>query len=115
MQLNETAKNELRKLIEEKVAQIPDGERIHLDKDLLDSLLFYKLYLQKSKETIKIPIWSGDFLSKIDLSEISFDKSKSIVILAGFLTDVLAKVNELALMLSILPFFKCRVEPPFKV
>ena len=82
---------QLRKEIEEKVKKVKDGERIHIDKKILELLLFEKIDLEinvlknmpfieeKKLEQVgqkphaKIIVWSGDFLSKIDLSEVSFD------------------------------------------
>lgn len=74
MKLNEQSKNELRKEIEEAVKRVPEGQRIHLDKELLDDLLFDTLTVNKELGIIaKLPVWSGKFLRKIDLSEISFE------------------------------------------
>lgn len=72
MTLNPQGLNELRKKIEEQLVNVLDGQRIHLDKELLDDLIFFK---GKNKEgkVIKVPIWTGQFLRKIDLSEISFE------------------------------------------
>jgi len=77
MKLNENSKNELRKMIEEKLMYVSDGVKIHLDKSLLEELLFYNLsyydFELDKVANITLPIWNGDFLSKIDLSEVSFD------------------------------------------
>lgn len=74
MKLNEQSKNELRKEIEEAVKRVPEGQRIHLDKELLDDLLFTTLTVNKELGIVaKIPVWSGKFLRKIDLSEVSFE------------------------------------------
>lgn len=74
MKLNEKSKIELREKIEELLLGAPDGQRIHLDKDLLEGLLFDTIE-PKSKDGVlaKLPVWSGNFLRKIDLSEVSFD------------------------------------------
>lgn len=74
MRLNKEGKTELRKVIEEKLAQVPYGQRVHLDKEVLEQLLFDEIvYNKNTGATVKLPIWSGDFLRKIDLSEISFE------------------------------------------
>ena len=62
---------QLRKMVEEKIKMVPEGKRLYINKELLERLLF-------EQETryltfIKIPMWTGEFLSKIDLSEISFE------------------------------------------
>lgn len=68
---------ELRKKYEKELSKLEPGERIHIDKNLLESLLFEtkELYYRYNGEPdkIKFLVWSGPFLSKIDLSEISFD------------------------------------------
>lgn len=74
MKLNEQGKNELRKEIEYQLKNVPEGQRVHLKKDLLEDLLFEKIiYEKETGKFFKLPIWSGDFLSKIDLSEVSFE------------------------------------------
>jgi hypothetical protein len=72
MKLNEHSKNELRKEIEEAVKRVPDGQRIHLDKELLDDLIFFKIK-DKKGVTVKFPIWTGEFLRKIDLRYFSLN------------------------------------------
>lgn len=84
MKLISTDKKILRKKVESLLLNVKEGEKIHLDKDILEELLFDK-YLEKSKGwavkfydvkesiLVKYLTWSGDFLQKIDLSEISFD------------------------------------------
>lgn len=82
MKLNKEGKNALRNKIEELLKRVPEGQKIHLQKDLLEDLLFETLTLNqdyaldKKNEEIayKLPIWTGDFLTKIDLSEVSFEK-----------------------------------------
>ncbi len=46
------------------------GERLHIERELLEKALFDYLYLPRA--VMKVPVWSGDFLSKIDLSEVDF-------------------------------------------
>ena len=50
----------------------PAGANVQMDRKLLDSLLFD--YVNTSKGYVKLPVWSGEFLSKLDLSEISFKR-----------------------------------------
>ena len=59
------SKNKLRGFIISELEQVEDGKRILLPVDLIESLIF-KNY------PIKIPIWTGPFLRKIDLSKIDF-------------------------------------------
>lgn len=73
-------KNELRKRVEEKLESVKEGERVHIDKEILEYLLFDIVeskdeYIEDETEdvTLKLPVWSGPFLRKIDLSEVSFD------------------------------------------
>ena len=74
MKLNEEGKNKLRRLIEEQLVNVPDGQRIHLDKEILEELLFETIvYKKETGESLKLPVWSGNFLRKIDLSEVSFE------------------------------------------
>jgi len=75
MKLNENGKNEIRKLIEEQVKNIPTGQKLKLKKEILEDLIFYTVsYKENNKiiSIIKYPIWTGPFLQKIDLSELSF-------------------------------------------
>jgi uncharacterized protein YjbI with pentapeptide repeats len=80
--LNKNDKKELRKKIEKLLEEVPEGKRIHLDKDFLEALLFKEADLSFTddmelpkgfKQKAKFIVWSGKFLSKIDLSEISFN------------------------------------------
>lgn len=41
MKLSNKDKEQLKRYIEEQLKTVPEGTRIHLDKDLLESLLFY--------------------------------------------------------------------------
>ncbi len=73
MKLSQKSKNELRKKIIEMVEKVPYGQRVHLDKELLEDLLFEVIVLDKEQGTVvKMPVWSGEFLRKIDLSEVDF-------------------------------------------
>lgn len=74
MLIRDHAKSEIRMVIEEQLKNVPFGQRISLDNELLEELLFRKIVINKEKGLIaKIPTWSGDFLRKIDLSQISFE------------------------------------------
>lgn len=72
MKLNEHDKNDLRKKIEEAVKRVPDGQRIELPLEVLDELIFLKVN-DKEGVTVKFPVWTGEFLRKIDLSKLSFE------------------------------------------
>lgn len=77
MKISYEGRCQLRRQIEEILKNVPNGQRIHLDKDLLEELLFEKEILcgtddEKEKAVAKLPVWSGTFLRKIDLSEVSF-------------------------------------------
>lgn len=73
MQLSKVAKDELRKKIEEELKDVPERQRIQLDKDILEYLLFEEIILNKEKNIkVKLPVWSGEFLRKIDLSQVDF-------------------------------------------
>ncbi len=74
MKLNKKGRDELRILVEKELKQVPDGTRISLDKSLLELLLFETIiYKRNPKGIVKLPVWSGPFLQKIDLSEVSFE------------------------------------------
>lgn len=89
MRLKEADKKELRRMLEDginklrKDGKLKPGDRIdfNLSKNLLEDILFdkekvtlnpYIFYQEKSIE-IKYLNWTGDFLSYLDLSGISFD------------------------------------------
>ena len=73
MQLNREDKDKLREYIEVRINEIPYGQRLQLDKEILESLLFEPITINKEKVLkLKLPIWSGDFLKKIDLSQVDF-------------------------------------------
>lgn len=73
----------LRERVKIKLESIPEGKRIHLDKELVENLLFEVANLKAElfdgknttqyESTCKFVVWSGDFLQKLDLSEVSFD------------------------------------------
>ena len=74
----------LRKQIEEELKKYDGTERVKLPKDLLEQLLFETITIQFEDDLLneklsgkkvraKFIVWSGSFLSKIDLENISFD------------------------------------------
>ena len=78
MKLNENEKNILRATIEKKLQVVPIGERIKIRKDILEEILFESFEVFNINGSGKLEygkriVWSGPFLSKIDLSEMSFD------------------------------------------
>lgn len=83
MKFNREGKAELRAGVEQQLEKVPEGQRVHIDKDLLEQLLF-DTYIEEfsdrvradlvgKKVPVKYVVWSGPFLSKIDLSEVSFE------------------------------------------
>ncbi len=78
--LSEEAKDAIRKLIIEKTEELPDGMRLRIDIKLLDELIFCKS--SDDKGLIKTPIWTGSFLKKIELKNVSFDN-----VIFGILDD----------------------------
>ena len=77
MKLNLEGRKKIRKIIEEKLRGYTQNKPLPCDKKLkelidLEELLFEKYELEDGR-TIKIPVWSGEFLQKLDLSEISFE------------------------------------------
>ena len=76
MKLNEEAKNKMRKLIEDEFKNVPEGIKIKLDIEMLDELIFSYGYWRKDNDDnykeFKVPVWTPDCLSKIDLSQLSF-------------------------------------------
>lgn len=77
MRLREKDKDELRICLENELEKAPDDSRIHINKDLLEQLIFYENfgYNSETKERInfKIPLWTPNILRKLDLSELSFN------------------------------------------
>lgn len=67
----------IKKLREEAIAvlkEVPDGIRINLKKDQLDKMIFDKVVVDEEKGIYyKVPVWTGPFLSKLDLSEVDFE------------------------------------------
>lgn len=76
MILKNADKKRLRKYLETKIEKVPAGEKIQIDKEILEQLIFIKDYgydESGNKISFKYPAWTGPFLKKIDLSEVSFD------------------------------------------
>lgn len=72
--LSRQRKSILRIELEKMLVEVPQGERIKLERDLLEELIFECRYVKDSVTKIKkIIVWTGDFLKKIDLSDVSFD------------------------------------------
>ena len=84
MTLNYEGRKELREKIEKIIISVvSDGEKIDLNEvfsdikdklgveDLYDYLLFETF--SNKKKLFKVPIWSGEFLRKIDLSNVNFE------------------------------------------
>lgn len=67
-------REEVRAYVEEKLKEVPEGKRMKLPKETLEKLLFEEVVLNQEKNIkIKFPVWSGDFLRKLDLSEVDFE------------------------------------------
>ena len=108
MKLNVESKNKLRTRIVKELKGVPAAKKIKLDKDLLEFLLFDELEytVNNGKETTtlkpRIPVWSGEFLRHIDLSEVDFTNvtwsilgyDDSLKIESVFPKEVLQKVEE---------------------
>ena len=78
---NQVERDLYREHVVEKTNKVPLGIKVHLDKDLLEALLFDKI-TRKDGVVVKLPVWSGEFLEKLDLSEVSFED-----VSWGLLTD----------------------------
>lgn len=73
MKLNQNGRNELRKEVSKILKDMPDNQKFKLPKETLEMLLFETVTLNKEKKIqAKLPVWSGDFLRKLDLSEVDF-------------------------------------------
>lgn len=71
----EKLRSEVSKTLSDNATRENLGERkIHFDKDTLESILFEEVMINPSKGIkVKLPVFSGDILQCIDLSEISFE------------------------------------------
>lgn len=73
MNLNKKGRDELRAMVEKELRNVSDEQMIELNSALLDTLLFETIvYKKKPKRIVKLPVWSGSFLRKLDLSKVSF-------------------------------------------
>ena len=74
MKLNKQGRDELRKSVEVLLNASPDNKKIQLSNEALELLLFETYIVNKEKGIkVKLPVWSGDFLRKLDLSRVSFE------------------------------------------
>lgn len=127
MKLNKQGRDEIRAQVEEQLKNVPDGQRIHLDKELLEQLLFETITLDNI--TIKIPFWFGTFLSKIDLSEVDFEDVSWTIISNGIeimnklydyeyviykKSDLLIKELKLKTGAAIVDYSNTNIKPDFK-
>lgn len=70
---------ELRKRTKKLLKQVPEGKRVNLGKEFTEALLFDERMVDvdterfKGRRNAKFLVWSGKFLRKLDLSEVSFD------------------------------------------
>lgn len=73
--LSYNRKKDLQKSLEELLCEVPQGQRIKLDKEILEELIFTEGEdkVKGKKVPCKFITWSGPFLRKIDLSEVSFE------------------------------------------
>lgn len=69
--LNLEGREKLRTNIEATLTEVPNTEKIKFPKETLEQLLFEEFTYNGKK--YKLPVWSGEFLQKIDLSEVNFD------------------------------------------
>lgn len=71
MELNEEGRKELRKATEQLLNSVPEKKRVQLPRKTLEMLLFEKIKIDNQE--IKFPVWSGNFLRKLDLSQVKFN------------------------------------------
>lgn len=71
MKLNEEGKQQVRDSICRDLKGLSSDKKIKFDKDLLEELLFFRVKYDTDKY-LKLPVWSGEFLEKLDLSEVDF-------------------------------------------
>jgi len=70
MKLNLEGRKELRKSVEILLASSPKNKKIQLPKETLETLLFETM--EGKDGPAKLPVWSGEFLRKLDLSQVDF-------------------------------------------
>ena len=73
MKLSKNNKDELKNEIIRWLKEVPNGQLVQIDKENLEDLLFETITIDIEKNIqVKVPVWSGEFLSKIDLSQVDF-------------------------------------------
>lgn len=73
--MKQREKNRLRRLLVKHLNTLPEGKMIRIDNDALQELLFDEVVLSKKHNIIvKLPVWSGTFLRKLDLSKVDFSQ-----------------------------------------
>lgn len=55
-------KRQIRSEIIEKLKNVPEGQRVKVEKTVLENLLFETVAIDDGQ--LKLPVWSGDFLKK---------------------------------------------------
>ena len=73
MKLNYSDRCNLRDYLLNVLEDVPEGERVSLPNDLLDQLIFERARGYDGL-LYKVPVWTGSFLKKLDLSSISFER-----------------------------------------
>ena len=71
MKLNRKDKNKLRQIVRKKLRDVEQNHSVKLEKEILEELLFDEMAIGKTLK-VKLPVWSGAFLRKLDLSEVDF-------------------------------------------
>lgn len=73
MKLNYNDRCKLRDYLLKMLESVPVGEKVLLSSDLLDQLIFER---SRGYDGLlyKVPVWTGSFLKKLDLSNISFER-----------------------------------------
>lgn len=71
--LSSKTRDLLRSVIEDRIDEVPDNRRVIIQKDVLENLIFDTYVLEDSKTLLKLPVWTGTFLRRIDLTNVSFD------------------------------------------
>lgn len=70
---NEKQKEDLRIYFEELLISVPENTKVSINPVVLRQLIFNIKYDMENHRIIRYPIWTGEFLRKIDLSKISFE------------------------------------------
>lgn len=89
MKLNKESINELRKSVETLLNSSPKNKKIQLPKETLDMLLFDTYTCNKEKGIkVKLPVWSGEFLQKLDLSQVDFENVSWALMYSHYSRDI---------------------------